>query len=140
MVEDVSLITEAYCRIVDQISSPEISYLPAIAENCDKGWEKINKGDFDLIILDLNFPVTSSGQIKSGAQLGQMIRESFPKIKIVVLTGVMERKHLKKIKKQIAPQGFLSKGETRSSEIINCIETVLAGEHHYGEFYSRILE
>jgi len=139
IVEDISLITEAYFRIITEISTPETSYVPIITENCDRGWEKINKCDFDLIILDLNFPVTSSGQIKSGAQLGQMIRESFPKIKIVVLTGVMERKQLKKIKERIAPQGFLSKGETKSSEIIRCLETVLEGGYYYCEFYSGTL-
>ena len=139
MVDDHQIIVEGYQQILDSLSPKGISFIYETANTCDFAWEKIKTQQYDLVILDLNFPIDPNQKIVSGEALAIKIRQDFPKVKIIILTGVSELAPLNHIIKKINPEGFLLKGETNSKEIYRCIETVLDKNVYYSSTLHRIL-
>jgi len=138
MVDDHQIIIEGYQRIIDSISPPELYFNYESANDCDTAWNKINNKHYDVILLDLNFPLNPNQKITSGEELGQKIKENFPNVKIIVLTGVIETVQLKNIIKKINPEGFLLKGETNSREIFRCLETLMDNNVYYSPTINKI--
>lgn len=139
IVDDHQIIIEGYQRIIESISPPHIHFEYESATTCDMAWAKFTSKQYDIVLLDLNFPIASDQKITSGEELGHRIRENYPNAHIIVLTGVIEPLQLKSIIKRVDPQGFLLKGETNSREILRCLETVLDGNLYYSPTINRIV-
>lgn len=139
MVDDHQIIVEGYQQILDSLSPTDRSFVYETANTCDLAWEKIKNRPYDLVLLDLNFPVDTHQKIVSGEALAVKIRKEFPQVKIIILTGVSELIPLNHIIKKINPEGFLLKGETNSKEIYRCIDTLLDGNMYYSATVNRML-
>lgn len=137
MIDDHYLILEGYKNVLSKLNIKILEI--ETAESCDTGWYKINSKDFDIVILDINFPVSETSKILSGEDLGLKIREKFPDMNIIILTTLEDPIRLNNILHNINPSGFLLKGDTTPDELLRCLETVITNPPYYGSKISTIL-
>lgn len=138
LIDDHQMILEGYQNVLSR-NFESVNLKVDIASNCDLAWNKIKAGTFEIIFLDINFPVTEESKILSGEELGLKIKKYFPKIKIVILTVLEDSFRLNNILSNINPEGLLLKGETGSRELTRCLEAVISSPPYYGPRISRIL-
>ncbi|WP_010521704.1 response regulator transcription factor [Aquimarina agarivorans] len=139
MVDDHEMILEGYKNVFSNISSESKKFNIETSTNCEEAWKLVNDKIFDVVFLDINFPVIEGSKLISGEDLGIKIKNEKPLIKIVILTTLEDKFRLQNILFNINPDGFLLKGETNSSELIKCIERVIEQPPYYGQKISKIL-
>lgn len=139
LVDDHHMILEGYKNVLSKKNFSESKLKIDTADNCDLAWDKINNENFQIIFLDINFPVQENSKILSGEDLGVKIKKEFPHIKIVILTVLENSFRLYNILSSINPDGFLLKGETTAQELQRCLEKVLDSPPYYGPKISKIL-
>ncbi len=136
LIDDHNLILDAYKNVLSKLEGIKISI--DIANNCDVAWEKIVSSNYDIVLLDINFPVYDESKILSGEDLASKLRHDFPKIKIIILTLLEDTFRLYNILKIINPDGFLLKGETNSKELLKCFESIIDSNNYYSPKITKI--
>lgn len=139
MVDDHKITTEGYELILENTENKDFSFVCDSAQSCDAAWEKILSKSYDLVLLDLGFPINPESKFPSGEELGKKIKEDFPETKIIIITDTSDSFRLSTILSKINPEGFLLKGETNSREIARCVETVLDGNTYYSPKVSKLV-
>jgi len=139
LVDDHHMILEGYKNVLSKKNFPGTKLLIDTADNCDLAWKKIHLENYQIVFLDINFPVQKGSEILSGEDLGVKIKRKFPDIKIVILTVLEDSFRLYNILSNINPDGFLLKGETTSQELLRCLEKVVEAPPYYGPKISKIL-
>jgi DNA-binding NarL/FixJ family response regulator len=139
LVDDHHMILEGYKNVLSRASYPGIKLSIDTSDNCDQAWDKISIGDYQVVFLDINFPVDENSEILSGEDLGVKIKKEIPGIKIVILTVLEDAFRLQNILSNINPDGFLLKGETNAQELLRCLEKVIDSPPYYGPKISKIL-
>lgn len=114
-------------------------HLYDMADNGDMALEKISSGNYHIILLDLNFPVSEGSKFLSGEDLGIKIKEEYPTMKVIILTVLEDSFRLYNILNNINPEGFLIKGEVIPKKLIDCIETVISTPPYYNYRISKLL-
>ncbi|MDX1718914.1 MAG: response regulator [Salegentibacter mishustinae] len=140
LVDDHHMILEGYKNVLSRLQHPGINLSIDISDNCDTAWSKIFENNYQIVFLDINFPVEENSKILSGEDLGARIKRDFPDIKVVILTVLEDAFRLQNILSSINPEGFLLKGETTSKELIKCLEKVMDSPPYYGPKISKLLE
>lgn len=77
----------------------------------------------DILLLDMQLPDTT------GNELAAKIRQLYPGIRIIILTGVETPFHVKDII-QMGCMGYLFKSNTSPDMLLDAIEKVYAGENY----------
>lgn len=139
MVDDHYMILEGYKNVLKNLNIEDTDIRFHTTDNCDRAWEILKEGSFDIIFLDINFSTQADTKILSGEDLGIKIRKKLPEIKIVILTTLENSFRLQNIFTNIGPDGFLLKGETTSRELMKCLESVIIAPPYYGPKISRLL-
>ncbi len=80
--------------------------------------------DVDLVLLDI-----FTGDKENGLKVGKYIKENYPNIKIIVLTFLVQQKHIDEAKK-IGCEGFWYKDYTEG-DLLEIMDKIMAGEKHY---------
>lgn len=140
LVDDHHMILEGYKNVLSRAKFPGLSLTIDTSDNCDAAWEMVRNENYQIVFLDINFPVEENSKILSGEDLGAKIKEEFTDIKIVILTVLEDTFRLHNILSSINPEGFLLKGETTSRELIKCLENVMNSPPYYGAKISKILQ
>jgi DNA-binding response OmpR family regulator len=78
------LLVEDELRIAEilRMGLSENAFEVEIAQDGEKGFEIFNKGNFDLVVLDINLP------LMNGVELCKKIRQSHPDTPIIMLTAL----------------------------------------------------
>lgn len=139
MVDDHHMILEGYENVLSRSSVKDVQLNIDKADECDLAWEKIGSGDYHVVMLDINFPVSESSKFLSGEDLGIKIKKEYPEIKLIILTVLEDSFRLHNILDNINPEGFLLKGEVTAKKLIECIETVITTPPYYGPRISQLL-
>lgn len=138
-VDDINLILEGYCRIVEKFTFPSKEIYSRVVTDCDTAWTIIKTEIIHLVILDLNFSSTHPAKMQSGEALGTNIRKCYPQIKLIILTGVVDSVRIDKLLNGLNPEGLLIKGETNSREIFKALQLVLNDEQYYSPSVNMVL-
>lgn len=139
LIDDHHMILEGYKNVLSQYNFDNIELSVDTADNCDLAWEKIKLDNFQVIFLDINFPISESNKILSGEDLGMKIKNEFPTLKIIILTVLEDTLRLQNLLLNLNPDGFLLKGETTSTELLRCLEKVITSPPYYGTKISKLL-
>ncbi|MBZ9629737.1 response regulator [Salegentibacter sp. LM13S] len=140
LIDDHHMIMEGYKNVISKSKIfRALNFNIDMADNCDYAWEKIKKGNYSVVFLDINFPVLEESKIHSGEDLGVRIKNKFPEIKIIILTVLEDTFRIFNILSNIQPDGFLIKGETTSKELIHCLDKVMYSPPYYGSKISSLL-
>lgn len=83
----------------------------------------------DIAFIDLNLPPFEEQQILSGTDVALLVRQKFPRCKVVIISMHKEPVWVDSIFKTVAPEGFLSKNDINYDSFPEICEIILAGEH-----------
>ena len=111
MVDDHHMILEGYENVLSRSTLKDINFNIDIAYSCELAWEKIESKNYDIVILDINFPLSEDSKFLSGEDLGIKIKKEYPTMKVIILTVLENSFRLHNILNNINPEGFLLKGE-----------------------------
>jgi len=139
IIEDEPLIIEAWKNAFNYLSNehPNPSFKIKSAKNCDNALDEIRKGiistPFDLVLLDINIPPSSDKTLLCGEDIGLIIKEAFPQIKIMVFTSLNNNYRLNSILKSLNPDGFIIKCEICFQSLLEALKSVLDDEPYYSK-------
>lgn len=139
IVEDEQMIIDGYMAILKQAQPEGIVFHFDSSTDCDLAWNKMAPRKFDLVFLDLSFPVKENSRFSSGEDLAESIKEKYPETFVLIITGTEDAIQLSRIVEKINPEGFLLKGETNSKEITRCVESILEGRIYHSNKISELL-
>lgn len=132
IIEDEPMTIDAYINALNEVQehSEFIEFKIDTAKNCQTAYEKINRAIngvlFDLVFLDIRLPSTNGYKIRSGEDLGVMIRKEMPSAKIIILTSHFETAPLNAIWNKLRPDSFVVKSDLGGfNDLINIIEKVI---------------
>ena len=84
LVDDHHMILEGYKNVLSKIKSEDYDISVETADNCDTAWEILKGKKFDIVFLDINFPIEGNNKILSGEDLGIKIKKELPEVKIII--------------------------------------------------------
>lgn len=139
LVDDHHMILEGYLNVLSRVKFQNYYLKIETTDSCDIAYEKLQSTNFDIIFLDISFPLNNKNRISSGEDLGILIKREFPKLKIIILTVFEDSFRLLNLFSKLNPEGFLLKGETTSEELIRCLKKVLVSPPYYGSKISKLI-
>src|SRR5215213_1808620 len=117
VVDDHTLIREALRDVLKEVRDDATVFE---ASTCHQGLELVAEhGDFGLILLDLNLPD------RDGFSALTELRERYPQISVVVLSGVQDRETVLKAL-DLGALGFIPKSGQREV-MLSALQLVFAG-------------
>lgn len=131
IVEDEPLTITMFIAAFNYISDNNGKYEFRIksVNNSDDAILEINKAintnPFDLVLLDINIPASRDKKILCGEDLGIELKDTFPDVKIMVITSHNNNFRINSILKAVNPDGFLIKSEIDFMLIIDAFKSVL---------------
>jgi DNA-binding NarL/FixJ family response regulator len=140
LVDDHPFILEAYKNgIVSFCENKPVFYE---AFDCRSGYELIQEvGDkIDIAFLDISMPHFFEKNIKSGLDLALLIREKFPRVKIVILSMHSENMHIEDIMDQIAPEGMIIKNDLNFPDLIYMLDRIVADDTFLSETIVKMIQ
>ena len=136
IIEDHNIIAKAYENILLDI--PNFNFNITFAENCDEASKKILRFKNQIVILDLQLPISKNERFICGEDLGILIRQKSPNTKIVILTSITDHARILSIINEIDPEGFMIKADIESSDLKDAIITVLNEKKYYSETIKKL--
>lgn len=131
IVEDHNIIAQAYKRILNDI--PNINFNIEFAKNCDEAIPKIQRLKIQIVLLDLQLPISKNERFICGEDLGVLIRKESPSTKILILTSVTDQARVLSIISEINPEGFMIKSDVESIDLKMAIKQILNGQNVYSK-------
>jgi DNA-binding NarL/FixJ family response regulator len=116
VADDHSIVREGLKRILEGEEEIEIA---GEATNGHEVLERVREGGFDLLLLDLSMPG------KSGIELIKQVRDTSPKLRILVLTMHEEDQYAVRAMRAGA-QGYLTK-ESAPGQLVSAIRRIAEG-------------
>lgn len=139
IIEDEPLLIGVLQNVLKTISQSNglMDFDIKSVTNCDDATFEIRKAvnttPFDFVLLDISIPASTDKQVLSGEDLGLMLRDYFPKVKIMVLTHHNDNYRLNSILKSLNPEGFIIKSDIDFKPLVIAIETVLSDTPFYSK-------
>lgn len=135
IVDDHPMTIDGYINLISSVENTnEIEFLTAHnLENAYQHYHNLitNYQNLDIAFLDINLPAFLAQNLNSGADLALLIRESFPKCKIVFITMHNEPLWVNKVIESINPEGFISKNDVNFRTFPLAYKTIVCGEFYY---------
>ncbi len=131
IIEDHNIIAQAYKRILSSL--PNINFNIEFAKNCDEAVVKIQRKKTQIVILDLQLPISKNERFICGEDIGLLIRKESPDAKILILTSVTDQARILSIIDEINPEGFMIKSDIESTDLITAVKQVLNGQKYYSK-------
>ena len=145
IVDDHPFIIEVYKNAFIKLSNTidGVKFNIHTANNCQDAIEEINNANgcsaFDIIVLDMSLPKSSSEEFLSGEDIGMYYKKKHPEGKTIVITALNDNYRLHCILNNLNPDGFLIKSDMSMSDLTNCIHTVLIDPPFYSKTIVKLM-
>lgn len=144
IIEAESLTINAYINALNHVqeNSKITEFKIDTAQSWETAFQKINlalkRSIYDLVFMDVRLPSICDDKIKSGEDLGVLIRKKMPSAKIIVLTSHFETALLNIIWNKLRPDSFVVKYDiSKPQDLITIIEKIIDNKDF---FSNRILK
>lgn len=131
MIDDHPSVIEGYKSILS-FNTIGLTFKVTPAYNCETAYNIIEDANsnftFHFAFVDLSLPPYLEKNIKGGEDLALLIKNKFPKCKIVILTSHAEAYILDTIQKNIDPIGILIKSDFTADEFLEAFEKMYKNE------------
>ena len=134
IVDELPMISEAYKMAFSTISSinEAIVFSIDIANDCDSALKIINKSKkLNIVLFDIEIPPSKDLEFLSGEDLGKLIKEKFPRAKIIISTTYNDNFRIKSILENINPDSLLIKNDINSEELVLAINKVIKNQSYH---------
>lgn len=116
LIEDHPLMRETLCDLVEL--TPGLEFAGA-AESAEEALEWLADGEADLLLVDISLPGLS------GLELVEIVRERWPELRCLIVSGHRQQSHVERAMGAGAG-GYVMKGD--AAEIPRAIESIFRGE------------
>lgn len=144
IIDDHPLIANAYRQALEEVfkdSEYDLNLVFATtideAQNLIKDTENFNK--INIVFLDIRLPKGEDPKIISGEDLGIIIKERYPDMKLVVATTFNDNYRIHSILKNVDPEGFLVKNDLTPEELVSAIKVLLEEPPFYSKTVLKLL-
>lgn len=140
LVDDHPLIIEGYKNVLEN-SIDSFDLIIETSNDLQSAYEKINNSEFpyELVCLDMNLEPVEELELYSGEDLGLILKNQFPSVKIMVITMFDENFRLYNILKALNPDGFLIKKDIQPRNFTEAVKSVLNGNTYYSLTVTNLL-
>lgn len=144
VVDDHPFTSDAYINLISK-AKEDNKYTFLKATSCEMAYKILEttvKSDkkIDMVLMDINLPPYEKEKILSGSDLAVIVREKFPKCKIIMLTMHSEHLILNKVLKTVNPEGFISKNDIDFSTFPNIFFKIKDGENYFSPTINKSLQ
>lgn len=139
IIEDHPLTAEGYTLAFEKVSQRQelLNFKITQVHNCEDANKEIvnsiKQGGIDIVFLDISLPASSDGKIRSGEDLGLIIKKLIPQTKIAVATTHYDNFFIQNILENLNPEAFLVKNDLSSDNLIEAIEKLLSNPPYYSD-------
>ena len=120
VVDDEDIVLES-CQAVFELEGFEALFVPS----ADKALEAMKNNDFDLLLIDVKMPK------KDGMYLMRKIREKWPHVAIIIMSGYYTTNTIKEAMKMGAAT-FIAK-PFEPDELVKIVRQVIEKEERHGK-------
>ncbi len=92
-----------------------------------------------LVFLDIQLPNHPTTKYQSGEDLGVVIRERFPKTKIIIITTFDNNLLIQNLLESIDPEGLMIKGDLTPENFMQAVIDVLEDPPYYSKTVTKFL-
>lgn len=144
LVDDHPITVDGYVNILSTNKDHDTLIDFTTAYSCEEAYIKITKRflsqkTFDLAFLDISLPPYEIKNIQNGVDLGALIRQYFPKCKIILLTMHSEPLLIHNAIKKINPEGFILKNDINAQSLLSAYLSIMQGQKFYSATISKVL-
>lgn len=145
IIDDHPIIVNAVKMAMTQVSSTikNLKLNISSAYDCETAELKIKtakqESPLDLVVLDISLPVSKNCKFLSGEDIGIKIRDTFPDVKLIVMTSHSDNHILCNIFKSLNPDGFLIKSDLDNQDLMKAIKDVIQGSPYYTKTVTRLI-
>ncbi|HEX8563232.1 MAG TPA: response regulator [Flavobacterium sp.] len=131
IVDDHPMTVDGYVTLLSAVD--EFEKLFYLGYNCKDAFELIQEFENtstvpDIAFLDLNLPPYEEQHLYSGTDIAAMLRQVFPRCKLVVISMHKEPVWVNQIFKSIGPEGFISKNDINYESFPQVYQALINGE------------
>lgn len=128
IADDHLLFRKGMITLLNSFSNVEVVLE---ASNGQEMLDGLTKTPVDIVLMDLKMPVLD------GIKTTEMIKEQFPKVKVIVVSMYDEDQFVIKLM-ELGANGYLLK-DTDPDEVELAINTVFNEDYYYGAFLNKIM-
>lgn len=121
IVEDQMLARKYLCSCIEKSTECEVGICP---DPADAALQRCGEGHIDLVVMDI-----CTENDSDGLDAAEAIKKYYPRIKIVMVTSMLEGRFLDRARK-IGADSFWYK-DSPSGDLISVIEGTLAGKNFW---------
>ncbi len=133
LVDDHVMITDCYKMALKDLEiNSEITSVNSL--KCAYNFSfKQNLEVIDLAVLDFSMPEYLEKNLKNGEDLARLLRTKYPEIKIIFISGYLNKLTLSSIIKNINPEGLIEKSDLDYDSIHVIFKKIIEGEVYKSE-------
>jgi DNA-binding NarL/FixJ family response regulator len=144
LVDDHPITIDAYINILSRLENATIPKHFTTAFSCQEAYNKIRDRNhsqltLDVAFLDISLPPYEDRNIQNGIDLGILIRQYFPKCKIILLTMHSEPLLLHNAIERINPEGFILKNDINAQSLMTAYQEIVVGQKFYSTTIHKVL-
>jgi DNA-binding NarL/FixJ family response regulator len=134
IIDDHPMTVDAYINLISaSLSDFDLSFFTA--NSCESAYKLISskENSFDMAFVDINLPPYEPMKLHSGVDLAVLIRSTYPKCKIIMLSMHSEPVIVNEIRMAIDPEGFISKSDIDFNSFSEICLKIINNEQYYSE-------
>jgi DNA-binding NarL/FixJ family response regulator len=128
IADDHALVRAGFRRFLEE--DPAVTQIGEAASGRET-LDRMREADWDLVVLDISMPD------RSGIDILHHLRASYPKTRVLMLSGFPERQYAINVLRAGAG-GFLSK-EAAPEELVRAVKTVVSGRRYVSPALAELL-
>jgi two-component system response regulator NreC len=128
LVDDHIMITDCYKLVLKDLEiNSEITSVNSL--KCAYNFVlKQNLEVIDLAVLDWSMPECLENNLKNGEDLARLLRTKYPEIKIIFISGYLNKLTLSSIIRKVNPEGLVEKSDLDYNSIYILFKEVVEGK------------
>ncbi|CAM3922912.1 response regulator [Flavobacterium sinopsychrotolerans] len=128
LVDDHIMITDCYKMVLKDLEiNSEITSVNSL--KCAYNFVlKQNLEVIDLAVLDWSMPECLENNLKNGEDLARLLRTKYPEIKIIFISGYLNKLTLSSIIRKVNPEGLVEKSDLDYNSIYILFKEVVEGK------------
>lgn len=138
IVDDHPLITAAYTMGLSQIEAESTYHFqPVVAHRLEEATKALaqfsKEKPLHLLVIDLKLPPLPDKGLLSGEDLALLVKERFPKVKVMIATTYNNSYRIHHLVKSLNPEGFLVKNDITPNLLKKAIREVIVAPPFYSK-------
>lgn len=145
IIENEPLILDAYKSALEYLSKSTYNFdvKTKIAKSYNEALTVINEThnhiDFDMVMLNINIPLSNNEKPIFAEDIGLKIRALLPEVKFIIFSSLCDNYRINNILNILNPEGFFIKSDVNYEELKKAVHLVLSENLYYSKIVLRFI-